>query len=148
MINTVLKPKGKAPTAANDDDGDAVKHKGRRANATFPFDAEHPKAMTHVQRMRSKIVIPEMVGSPPTCPLEFNKRNKTKCRVFARFILTNFKSWRRIKPWAPTSTEGSFGWIGMCDFLQELALPDAPWINRSILRIIENFRFGVKSNYM
>jgi hypothetical protein len=106
---------------------------------------EHPQHSTHQLRCLSKLRIAELVGTPPACPTEYNSRTKKKCDTFAQYILTIFKPWDSYTK-TPTADERDYSWKGLCDFLTFLGDDKSPWFHRSILKLIENIRVGVKSS--
>jgi hypothetical protein len=106
---------------------------------------EHPQHSTHQLRCLSKLRIAELVGTPPACPTEYNSRTKKKCDTFAQYILTIFKPWDSYTK-TPTADERDYSWKGLCDFLTFLGDDNSPWFHRSILKLIENIRVGVKSS--
>jgi len=117
----------------------------RKENATFQFDERHPQFHTHVQRLKSKLSIPEIVGSFPPCPAMLNARTLSRCNIFGRYILTILKPWDIVSQ-TPTEKIEDFGWDGYINFLCDLAKPNAPWYYSSILKKIENLRSGVRSS--
>jgi hypothetical protein len=106
---------------------------------------EHPQYKTHQLRCLSKLRIAELVGTPPACPTEYNSRTQKKCDTFAQYILTIFKPWD-LDTKTPTADESDYSWKGLCEFLTFLGNENSPWYNRSILKLIENIRVGVKSS--
>lgn len=55
IIDVIKKPKEKQTTSK----------RGRKSNSWFLFCSEHPLYETHVQRIRSKLMIPILSGTPP-----------------------------------------------------------------------------------
>jgi hypothetical protein len=49
-------------------DEDGPRRHGRHFSTTFEFDSRHPLRETHVQRIRSKQVVPLITGRPPRYP--------------------------------------------------------------------------------
>lgn len=71
---------------------------GRRPNTVFRFDARHPLAETHVQRLRSQQRTPIFAGSgvpayPGPPPSDPSARWLTRARRFATYILTAYEPW-------------------------------------------------------
>jgi hypothetical protein len=127
-----------------DDDGnapDAAPETGsRRKNARYLFSPHHPQYKTHMQMIRSKLMIPRLVGVAPKYPgfkrggLTVDDFKSVKCRNWAAFILTLFA------PWDSESHCPSYPltWEGVCAFLRTLAQPDSDWCYRATLHVIRN----------
>ena len=86
---------------------------GRPANSTFNFAAGHPLATTHVQRLRSKTVVPIAVGRPPRCPPIrphlLTTAWKKQASNFARYMLVLFRPWN--------SNGGDVAWTAHMEFI-------------------------------
>jgi hypothetical protein len=120
------------------------KKKSRNLNSRYPFADGHPQQETHEMCQRSKLRVPELMGSPPVCPPEYNTRTAAKCDTYGKFILTLFHPWDLITH-TPTSDVSEYSWIGFCAFLVELGKENGLWKNRSTLQIIRNISIGVRS---
>jgi hypothetical protein len=115
----------------------------RTRSPAFPFGEGHPKSSTHEQVLLSKVHVPQIVGSIPTCPAVYDESSEAQGECFARFILTLFKPWS-IPLGTPTDSIEDFSWKGMCDFLKELKNKNG-WYERAILKRIENLKIGLRT---
>ncbi|KZS20896.1 Uncharacterized protein APZ42_012288 [Daphnia magna] len=98
-----------------------IRHQGRKSNGTFSFDARHPLFDSHDQQIRSKHVIPIVIGVPPCPP---GKRNNTmtdaliyQARKFPEYILTLFRPWKDDNG----RLSGQLTWKALCEFLDQLS---------------------------
>ena len=95
---------------------------GRQANTTFPFAVGHPLRETHVQRIRSKSLIPVPVAYPPQPPhgkqTILTDEWKQQARKFARYVLTLFRPWTSKNGQLP----GDLSWYAYFKFVGDLAL--------------------------
>jgi hypothetical protein len=91
--------------------------------------SENPQYKTHMQMIRSKLMIPRLVGVAPKYNgfkrggLTVDDFKSVKCRNWASFILTLFA------PWDSESHCPSYPltWEGVCAFLRTLAQQDLDW---------------------
>ena len=67
---------------------------GRKLNGRFNFDSRHPLALTHIQVMLSKFLIPILCGPP--CPRLATGEKKTSASAMSahcKYMCTLFDSW-------------------------------------------------------
>ena len=93
---------------------------GRQANTTFPFAIGHPLRDTHVQKIRSKSLVPVPVAYPPQPPPGkqpvLTDAWKQQARKFSRYVLTLFR------PWAASNGQlpGDLSWHSYTEFMRDL----------------------------
>jgi hypothetical protein len=66
---------------------------GRKTNGLFPFDIRHPYFGSHIQVLRSKLIIPTIFGSIPRLPAVLSNKTLEAQAKVALFMLTLFKPW-------------------------------------------------------
>ena len=123
---------------------------GRPANKTIEFLASHPLQETHIQRLNSKIKIPEIYGRVPPMPSpkpedesEITEAWYKKAETFARFFLCLFRPWSEANGTLPGPMEHD----DFCQFMLELetASGNGPTdIDVARRRWIENTAYGLQ----
>jgi len=114
---------------------------GRHKNKTFPFDARHPLAESHEQRLRSKQHVPVLAGAPP--PPYPGTRKNTKiwnaaAQRYAEYMLSAFVPWD-LEILAPIM---DLTWDNFCVWASHRQEPQNP-LSR---HFIENCRFAIVNN--
>ena len=104
---------------------------GRKVNATFEFDPEHPDFTTHIQRLKTRHTVPVIIGNVPVLPKFLVNREvfdgkvrasgslNSKMSKFARFMVTLFSPW---------GNDGfplhSMSWTGFCKLVSDVEASD------------------------
>ena len=112
---------------------------GRHSNAVYPFDIRHPQFSTHIQCIRSKLCIPELLGRIPRLPKTLNQKSEKQQIQVAIFMLTLFKPWCVIDH-VPL---GGLTWENFLTFVRSLNHNDADSSSRNIFFTMENILHGL-----
>ena len=112
---------------------------GRHSNAVYPFDIRHPQFSTHIQCIRSKLCIPELLGKIPRLPKQLNAKNEKQQIQVAIFMLTLFKPWC-VENHVPL---GGLTWENFLTFIRSLNHDDADSSSRNIFFTMENILHGL-----
>lgn len=138
----------------------------RRPNTTYEFDVHHPLHLSHVQRTRSKLLIPVLTGvGVPTLRYLDSRDNgysnisdaaKAELEREARYLLTILSPWTLQKnPGSPQLGEKvprhGTNWTAFSAFCRELRGLDNPderptFLGDAILGYIENITRGLRVN--
>lgn len=136
-------------TDSSDADNDvemthSKKPRGRKSNATFLFAPEHLLHSTHVQRLRSKFMIPQLVGRVPRYPRHISDDpvHVVIASRFALYALTLFKPWDLLTG-VPSSTPN---WQAYTRYVDELSLSTPLSREWSILQVLMNLAEGLHGN--
>jgi len=123
-------------TSKKDSSKDKV---GRHSNAVYPFDIRHPQFSTHIQCIRSKLCIPELLGRIPRLPKTLNQKTEKQQIQVAIFMLTLFKPWCVIDH-VPL---GGLTWENFLLFVRSLNHNEADSSSRNIFFTMENILHGL-----
>jgi hypothetical protein len=108
---------------------------GRKVNGIFPFDIRHPYFGTHVQVLRSKLLIPTIFGAIPRLPAVLGEHTRAAQAKVALFMLTLFKPWD-IETGVPCA---DISWESFLEYLCYLVSPEtSDCTSDAVIFIINN----------
>lgn len=114
---------------------DTKEQRTRHKSGRYPFTPGF--ADTKVQVLRQKLLVPEYIGRIPPCPAKPSATPSTdwklRARKWAQTIMANFSIWSVSANW-PLQYPPTYD--GVLAYLEYLAVPNGPFVNRQLHQLI------------